>query len=431
MLKVEICLAWLIISCGQIMFWWRRDNIFGYLQAGFFFASIAIPVLATSILDDLGPEFVNQYANIMVVGAFAYLAGLCYGAAFGRRVRPRVTFACVLDPVPPVLVKRTRQLALAGLSILCLSFLLLGFIPYFAADRVSAKYGVGLYRAGFSRGALVLHVGLIIAGTVLPVLLALCVRHRNRIDIILVGVLSVGLTVTLSRGNTFYGPVVFLLAVAIERRWRPWRIVCCTCLAFVAGSLVNEIVLPATAVTGATFASRVAGSAPDIVDNVSFLRGYDAKGSTQVGLRPILAGFNLEKGQYNASTYALRLRTGLPDISGLAAGGLRLPAPVWGYSSFGYPGVIVWSLLSGIAIGWGTTALRRSLSEVPGGQLRAINLILAWVFFNGTFLVLGEFYFFERVGVISFGMAAVLCLARFQKSASVANNEAQRAATTR
>lgn len=424
MVRAVICLAWLVLSCGQVLFWWRRDNIFGYLQAGFFFASITVPVLGTSIVADLDQVDVNRYADVMVIGAIAYMVGLCYGASLGQRMRlPRLVIGAPLDVVPRFVVKRARQVAVAGVGLLALSFVLLRYVPLLAADRVSAKYGIGLYAPGFARGGLVLHVGLIVASTVLPVVLALIVRNRRPVDVMLAGALLVGVVVTLSRGRAFIGPLVFLVAIAIERRWRPWRITAAVCFLFVAGTLFNELVHLSSSEPGSTFASRVAASAPDVIDHVEFLSGFEAAGSQEVGLKPIIASFRPDKGEYNAASYALRIRTGLPDVTGLASGGLRLPAPIWGYAAYGFPGLVLWSLLSGIAIGWGTRLLRRLLSESALRRRPAMNLVLAWVFFEGTFLVLGEFYYFERVGLIAFALALFLCWDRSRRPSGTTQGE--------
>jgi len=413
MLKAEICLPWLILSCGQVAFWWRRDNVFGYLQGGFLFATIAVPVLFTPIVDRLDPIDVKRYADILIVGALAYLAGLSYGASLGQRLSlPRVTFDHRVDVVPRLLVKRTRQVAVAGVGVLVLSFSLLGYIPFLAVDRVSAKYGVGVYAGGFARGSLFLHVGLVLASTVLPVALVLVVRNRRPVDAVLAGALLVGLLLTLSRQQAFIGPLVFLIALAIERRWRPWRIAAAVCFAFVGGALFNELVSLSSSAPGITVADRVAASAPDINDQVGFLHGYVSSGSQQIGLKPILASLSLDKGDNSASAYALGIRIGIHDIRGFPSGGLRLPAPLWGYASFGYPGVVVWSLLSGVAIGWGTRVLARALAPIEGKRGQALSLVLAWVFFEGTYQVLGSFYFVERVGVVSFALALYMCWSR-------------------
>jgi hypothetical protein len=419
MVRAVICLAWLVLSCGPILFWWRRDNLFGYLQAGFFFASIVVPVIGTSIVADLDQGDVNRYADIMVIGAIVYMAGLCYGAFLGQRVRlPRLVIRAPLRVVPRFVVKRTRHVAVAGVGILALSFVLLRYVPLLTANRIYAKYGIGLYAPGFARGGLVLHVGLIVASTVLPVVLVLILRNRRMVDVVLAGALFVGVVVTLSRGRAFIGPLVFLVALAIERRWRPWRITAAVCFAFVAGTLFNELVHLSSSEPGSTLASRVAASAPDVIDHVEFLSGFEAAGGEEVGLKPIIASFRPDKGEYNASTYALRIRTGLPDVTGLASGGLRLPAPIWGYASFGFPGLVLWSFLSGVAIGCGARMMRRLLSAPYERGSQAMNLVLAWVFFEGTFVVLGEFYFIERVGLISLALAFILCWSRSRSFAA-------------
>ena len=429
MLSIQICLAWLVLGCGQIVFWWRRDNILGYLQFGFFFATILVPALFTSIVSDLDPTFVNQYADLLVVGAIAYMIGLCYGASLGQRMRlPRLVVGWPLDRLPRVLVLRTRQTAAGAVVILAGSFVLLGYVPFLAADRVSAKYGVGVYATGFARGSLVLHVGLIVASTILPVVLALVVVNRRRIDVALAGALLLALTLTLSRQKAFIGPLVFLAALAIQRRWRPWRIGACVCFAFVGGTLVNELVALSSPAPGTTFAQRMAASVPDIVDHVGFLRGYESRGSEQIGLTPIIASLSLNKGDNNPSTYALKVRTGLDDITGLAAGGIRLPAPLWGYVAFGYPGAIAWSLLSGVAMGWGTRLVARLVAGVQGHRRQCLNLVLAWLFFEGTFQVLADFYFFERVGIVSFALALYVCRIRL-RSPDVASATPASAAT--
>jgi hypothetical protein len=97
------------------------------------------------------------------------------------------------------------------------------------------------------------------------------------------------------------------------------------------------------------------------------------------------------------------------DTGEFAAGGLRLPAPMWGYASYGYPGAVLWSFLSGVFIGWGSTLLRRLVTPFRGQPGQALNLILAWVFFQGTFFNLGNFYFPERVEIVGLALALALC----------------------
>jgi hypothetical protein len=331
----------------------------------------------------------------------------------GRRSRrPRLTFDQPFASLPPALHRRVRLLAMVAVAGLAVAFYLLGYTPLFAADKISAKYGVGFYAAGFARGAQIFRVALTLASGVAAALLAVVFIRRRRFDALLLVALGMGMVLTLSRGLALAGPLAFLVAWGVERRWRPWHLLALVCLAFVGGALVNELAQINAPVASASFASRVAGTVPDISDHVGFLHGFRLQGSEHVGLKTIGSAFSLSpsKGRWDASDYALRIRTGLPDVSELAAGGLRLPAAIWGYAAFGYAGVFAWSFLSGVVVGWGTALLRRVLAPVEAARARhqSLNLVLAWVFYNGTFGVLSAFYFPTRADIMLVGLAVLL-----------------------
>jgi hypothetical protein len=410
-LKLQIILAWLVFSCGHVIFWRRRDNIIGYLQAGFFFATVLVPVLGTTVVDVQDPVIVARYANLMLAGAGAYFVGLCFGAPLGNFIRlDSLTFSARLFDPPKRLVTTARRVALGGLLALAGSFALLGYIPLFAADRLSAKYGVGPYSVGFARGSVFYNVAMLIASTILPVVLAIVIRNRRGFEVLLVGLLFIGLTLTLNRQQTFIGPLVFLVALAIDRRWRPWAVLAMVSLAYVGSTLFNQFAAITPSDQTATFAESVAASAPDITDHIGFLRGFELSGNQHVGFKPLLAAVSVTKGEFNPATYALRIRTGLLDTTGLASGGLRLPAPVWGYASFGLAGAIAWSLISGFFMGSGTTALRRALTPVQGFPGSTLNLVLAWIFFQGTFGVVVNFFFIQRVSLFACALAVLFCV---------------------
>lgn len=414
MVKAEILLASLVLLCGQVAVWRRRDNILGYLQGGLFFASIAVPVLCTTIIDNSDPEIVGLYARILMLGAVGYVGGLFYGALIAQRQRlPSLTLGGPLtERVLLTLTRRARLIAVGAIGILLLSFALLGYVPFLAADRVGAKYGTGIYRAGLARGALVFHLALRLGSTILPVVLAVWLHRRRGVDLLLSGALCLGLLLTLSRGNALVGPLVFLVAMLVSRGWNAWRILALVCALYVSATLVNEVIQVARPTTSASFSTRIAASAPDLSDHLGFLNGFRVTGSQYVGLRPILAGASLTKGEFNPSSYALRIRTGVLDTSEFASGGLRLPAPVWGFASFGYLGAVAWSFVGGTFWGWGATLLRRVLTPVRGSADQTIQLVLAWVFFHGTFAILSDFYFPERVEIVSLGLVVVLCWAK-------------------
>lgn len=403
---VQALLGLLALTCGQILFWRRRDNILGYLQGGLFITTLAIPLLGTSIFERFDPEVTRLYANLMAVGGGAYLAGLCFGAPLGTTpaLKGRFTFAQpqMSERLLRLVSIRSRTLSLVGGTVLAGGFLLMGFAPLLAANRVAAKYGIGPYQAGFQRGALVYRLGLALASTILPIALAVAYRRKKLLDWSIGIALILGLSLSLSRGLAFSGVVLFGAAVAVERRVKAGLIFLVVALSFVVGSLSNEIFFPAADVSQ-SLATRVAAHAPDVQDHLSFLRGFRLRGEQTTGWTLIAAGISPKKGEYDPSTFALRTVYG--DTDAIPSGGLRLPAPLWGYVSFGFRGAALWSFFAGFFTGWGTTRIKSLLDDVYDQPNSALNLTLAVVFYTGTYGVLSSFYFASTALLVQFAMA--------------------------
>jgi hypothetical protein len=49
------------------------------------------------------------------------------------------------------------------------------------------------------------------------------------------------------------------------------------------------------------------------------------------------------------------------------------------------------------------------LTPTYGHSGHALHLILGWIFFQGTFVILGNFFFPERVAIVGIGIAIALC----------------------
>jgi hypothetical protein len=412
--KLEIFVSLLALMCGPILCWRRRDNVFGYLLAGLFFVSVFVPLFGTTLVDRFEPGLVDHYARILMMGAVFFLGGLLYGAVLGGRSRrPPVTFDRPLPlSVPRILVRRARWATALAVVAMLASFKLLGYVPLLAADRQSAKYGVGAYKAGFARGSLVYHVALALASSVAPVVLAVAFRRRRGIDVVLGGLLLVALLATLNRGEAFLGPLIFLVALAVERGWKPSHILAGVCLAFVAGTLANELIYTSPPTTRPSIATRVAATAPDLSDHLLFLNGFGLGGEQFVGTKTLQAGVSLtrSKGDYDPAAFAVRTITGVNDLSDLASGGARLPPAVWGYAAYGMVGAAIWSFVSGLFTGWGTALTRRLVTNVRGAPGQSLNLILAHVFYSGTFLLVANFYFPERSNIVVFVLAVALTI---------------------
>lgn len=396
LVRVQIGICLFILICGQILFWRRRDNVLGFVQGGLFLSTFLLPLLGTGVVDLFSEHVVRLYANILTVGALAYFAGLCFGAPVGNRKTraPALTFIrpMVKGDIFQLILVRSRILAAVGLISLAAAYAILGYVPILAADRVAAKYGVGAYAASMARGSIPYLFALAVASSALPVTLAILFMRRRLLDLCLAVGLLVGLIMSLSRTLAFSGVLLFMVAVAFERRIRPLLIFAGVSLAFVAGALVNEIFFPAPGTGLDTLPSRVAISAPDLPEQLGFLRGFELSGETWRGWA-LVGGLAFGRGELDPAAYTVRTITGFDNVESYPSGGLRLPAPIWGYVSFGLLGAAVWSFVSGFFTGWGTTRLRNLLTDVKNEPGASLNLILAAVFYAGTFGVVSTFYF--------------------------------------
>jgi hypothetical protein len=410
---VQLLASFLILSLGPAVLWWRRDNVLAYQSAGFFVSAYVLPLFPILTSYRLDHGTVRLYADILSVGAVAFAAGLFLGGRVEANTRPRLplTFA---RPMSPAVVDRVtrwaRRIGVAGLLALGLAFVLMGYVPLFAADRVSAKYGVGPYRPSFARAALIYRFGLAASAAILPVLLASFWRRRRLIDLFLCLGLVGALVVSLNRGAAFLGPLVFVTAVLIERRIRPAIILLLVVVTFSVGALMSILLLDQSDALRTDVAERVAASTPDVRDHLLFLRSYEIRREPTYG-RTLLAGLAFRKTAWDPSTYALSTLTGLKDPSEFASGGLRLPAPLWGYVSFGWAGVAMFSAVSGLFSGWGYARLKRVLTPVLDSPGVVLNLTVATLFYEATYGVLAEFYFLTSSVVVLLAMAAAVAVA--------------------
>ena len=411
--KLVIGACLFVIMCGPVLLWPRRDNILAYRQVGIYASTVLVPLLGATSLGAFAPHLLDVYARLLIVGALAFVVGLLIGAQVGRAGRrsDRTSFGHPLDAgmAWQTVYRRARILGTGAAVTLFGSFVLLGYVPLLAADRLSAKYGVGLYADGFARGRLAYHFALGLASIIFPVLLIVAWRRRTFVDVALCGLVAVGLAASLSRGDFASGPLLVGAALAIERRTRPTLIVAGVCLLFLAGSLSNELIFEKSRSGGASLSTRLAAGADDVRDHLLFINGFEREGSQFTNGRTITA--KLLPGSDPArdpSTYAIRLTTGLQDTSLLASGGIRLPAPLWGFVSFGFPGAAAFCVISGLFIGWGTVRVRRLLDQTRGRPGYAVNLVIATVYFDGIFVFMSNFFFTAFADVV--GLVAAIML---------------------
>jgi len=407
-----------VLICGQILWWRRRDNVLGYLLVATWVVTILVPLFGTSVVAQANPHVVWRITWILTIGAVAYLVGLAIGGEIGGRSklgRKAVWAQPFTGEVAETIHTWARRFGVAALLLMIGSFGLLGYVPALAADRTSAKYGVGAYAAGFARGGNIYHLGLAMASVALPIMMIVTWRRRSWQDLALCAALFIALLMTLSREDAFNGPLLVVVALTVERRWKPSAVVALVCFALLAGTLVNEFVFPSAPGQESTFASRVAASAPDDHDQIAFLSGFEVLGNHFVGTKNLTSILIPNKGYWSPSTYSVRTETLLTNVSGVGTGGIRLPGPEWGYAAFGWIGVIIWSIFMGLFTGWGTVLIKQMMTDFayrPGGS---INYVLSWVYYTGTFGLLAGFFFPERADMMLLLAAMIFSYAGLKK----------------
>jgi hypothetical protein len=423
--RIVIALSLLVLTCGQILLWPRRDNVFAYRQAGTYFATLLIPLVGTATLTASEPHILDLYARLLALGAAFFAVGLALGGHFASRTRPRFTFTFGerLDSDSSawrVVCRRTRILSGMAAAALAVSFGLLRYVPLVAADRQLAKYGIGVYAPGFARGRLVYHFALGLAGAIFPVAIIVAYRSRAFLDVALCSAVGAGLVASLSRGDAFAGPLLVLIAFAIGRRVAPALIVAAVCLVFLAGALSNELLFSSVG-SAPTLSARLAASAPDVRDHLSFLRGFEREGSQQTRGKTLISKLGPGGSQWDPVDYALRLTTGVSDPNLIASGGIRLPAPLWGFSAFGFPGAAVFCLVSGWFIGWGTVRVRNAVTAWRASPTYSSHLLLGAVFFDGTFAFLGQFFFAPFADLVVLAIALMIGLMPWMRLNRIGN----------
>lgn len=410
--RLVIAVALLVITCGQILLWPRRDNIFAYRQAGIYFSTLFIPLVGTATLTSYEPRILNLYARVLALGAVFFAAGLALGGHFASRTSPRLSFTFGQSlrrdgPAWALVRRRTRLFAGGAVAALAAAFGLLGYVPLLAGNRQLAKYGIGIYAPGFARGRLVYHFALALAGAVFPLTILVAYRSRAALDVALCGAVGAGLLATLSRGDAFAGPLLVLIALAIGRRVMPVLVVAGVCLVFLGGALSNEFLFPSVQ-SASTLPARLAASAPDVRDHLAFLQGFEREGSIQTHGKTITAKLTPKSNEYDPVDYGIRLTTGITDTSLIASGGIRLPAPLWGYSAFGFPGAATFCLVSGLFIGWGTVRVRKVVTLHRLDANYWMHLLLGAAFFDGTFAFFGQFFFAPFSDLVVLAVALLL-----------------------
>lgn len=343
-------------SLGSYFIWFSRYNVLAHLSIGFCFIAYFVPAVILDTPKYFDPKTVSTYVNLLIVGALFYIIGLFIGFN-GKIKKTRLSF----DTLPEYeyekrAIKITKTLLSVGIVLLSLSYLLMGFIPMFAADPISAKFFRGVYQAPYQRVAILFRSSFYILSTIIPI--CVLISYKNRDKFIITGTILaiVLMMVSLSRGPAFTG---FLLGVSIIMSFKSafhFKLLIILMFVIYAFSsifyfLIGVKTFEDTAIVSTnSYWELISGGSPDIAEQIWFVEKFFEQPIWTSG-KTIFGGLVPGHYKWNPSVYTLNVIAPDVDVNDIGSGGLRLPVPIWGFVSFKWPGVILFCILSGFLQG--------------------------------------------------------------------------------
>ena len=184
-----------------------------HLSVGGSFVAVVVPAFILEVHHEYPPEIVDLYVQILWVGLVAMVPGLIIGFMLGKGRKTNFSFDVMGNAAFEQRVMGiTKTLMILGISGLVISYMVMGFIPLFAADPISAKLFRGPYQEPYLRVAVLYRASFFILSTIIPI--AFIIWYKTKKLFFLVSVLAVVvlMAMSLARSGAFSGIV---LAVAI------------------------------------------------------------------------------------------------------------------------------------------------------------------------------------------------------------------------
>jgi hypothetical protein len=348
-----------IFACGGYLVWPSRYNVMAHLNLGFVFIAYFVPAIILHDQNDYAPNIVSLYTIILLLGSACYVLGLFAGFLIKPIHFSHFSFSVLETTVyKEQIIRVTRFFLLTGIIGLAFGYLLMGFMPAFAADPVSAKFFRGQYQVPFYVSIVYLSSFFILT-TITPVAIVIWYIDKKKRLFLFGSIMAVILmAVSLSRGPAFSGVVLAVAIIMSFKNWKTFFILIFLLLsAYLASSVFYFIVGVRDFTTVSTsfkndhvFWRILSAGTVDITDQLNFLDFFNKNPIWTYG-RTIIGGLVPSHYDWNPAIYTLRVTNPGEDVTTLVSGGLRLPAPLWGYVSFKWLGVIAFCFLSGFLKG--------------------------------------------------------------------------------
>lgn len=406
-------LALTLQMTAPYLVWPSRWNVPAHINLGFCVTAYIVPGLLTDVWSQTTPRIVDLYTTINVLGALALMAGMLLGA----QIRPARSVRQRLLPIFDTSGRQRRQLSsrvetitVVGIVGMVLAYLIMGFVPMFAEDPLTAKQFKGEYFEPYYRAAYLFRFSFSTLVACLPIVLTNWWSSGRRKSLLLGLSAAALITISLARASSAMGIITFIGFLAARRKTWSMYYLLFVALIFPLGSAGYLLLGILTGIESLTSVYSVdsvfdivASGAPDIVDQLLFLEGFYDLNYFTYG-RTFFGGLIPGNYMWNPSVWTLTYDALGSDISETVSGGLRLSVALWGYASFGWVGVVLVPLFSGMISGH----LLRILRSLPHRKsLLGSALVLTLYMTLGKQMT--EFYFLSIHSLPSIACALLLC----------------------
>ena len=348
-----------IFLCGTYLVWPSRYNVMAHLNLGFIFIAYFIPAIILKDQNDFQNHIIDLYVNIIALGALFFAAGLFSGFLLKPIHFSNFSFT-LLNPedYKSRLIAITRFFMITGIIGITSGYLLMGFVPAFAADPVAAKFFRGPYQVSFFVSTVYLSSYFILT-TITPIAIVIWYVDKKKNIFLLGAIIAICLmAVSLSRGPAFSGLVLALAIILSFRNRRSFLLLIIILFSVYLLSSVFYFVIGVRDFTETSngfkgdhvFWRIVSAGTIDIQDQLNFLTFFDKNPLWTYG-RTIFGGLIPGHFEWNPAVYTLKVTNPGENINSLISGGLRLSAPMWGYVSFKWIGVALFCFFSGFLKG--------------------------------------------------------------------------------
>ncbi|MXV16700.1 oligosaccharide repeat unit polymerase [Hufsiella ginkgonis] len=371
-----ICITLLIFALSGYIVWPSRYNVMQHLAVGGSFVSIIVPALILGIQDKYPASIVNLYTLILTVGATAYVIGLIAGFLVGRGVKTSFSFDVMDNALYEQRVIRiTGRLMVAGIMGLIISYIVMGYVPMFAEDPISAKLFRGQYQAPYIRIAFLYRTSFFILAPIMPISCIIWYKYRSTFFFFAILTSLALMAASLARSGAFMGIVVAIAIVMSFKSRLHFTILMIVLVGvFVLSSFFYYLVGVRSFDGEKNIWEIITAGTPDIPDHLDFLTFFSENPVWTYG-RTMYGGLVPGHYKWNPAVYTLIMVNPGKDINEIGSGGLRLPLPIWGYVSFGYPGVIAFCVLTGFLGGYFLRILKDMFARYSSILVRTVATI--------------------------------------------------------